>query len=100
MFLWRKLENERDDATSAGLVDYLPEYWGAQVRLSSAEYVFFSSVQRFPDAPGPRTSSAAPVDRSLLNRFSHGSGRILCSTWCFTRPARAGERLLPKVHTK
>ena len=62
MFLWRKLENERDDATSAGLVDYLPEYWGAQVRLSSTELTFFSSLQRFPDAPGPRTSSAAPVD--------------------------------------
>ena len=100
MFLWRKLENERDDATSAGLVDYLPEYWGAQVGLSSTELTFFSSLQRFPDAPGPRTSSAAPVDRSLLNRFSHGSGRILCSTWCFTRRRAQGKRLLPEISTK
>ena len=100
MFLWRKLENERDDATSAGLVDYLLAYAEARSGLGSTELTFFSSVQRFPDRIGPRTSSAAPVDRSLLNRFSHDSGRILCSTWCFTRPARAGERLLPKVHTK
>ena len=89
MFLWRKLENERDDATSAGLVDYLPEYLGAQVRLSSTELTFFSSLQRFPDAPGPRTSSAAPVDRSLLNRFSHGSGRIICSTYVVFHAAGA-----------
>lgn len=45
MFLWRKLENERDDATSAGLVDYLPEYWGARDGIGSTELTFFSSLQ-------------------------------------------------------
>jgi len=48
MFLWRKLENERDDATSAGLVDYLPEYWGIQVNLSSAELRFFLFCPKIP----------------------------------------------------
>ena len=45
MFLWRKLENERDDATSAGLVDYLPEFLSARDGLGSTELSFFSSLQ-------------------------------------------------------
>jgi len=90
MFLRRKLENERDDVSCSGLIEYLEKFLGARTGLDGFELSFSSSVHRCADQSMPRTPLDASVDCSLLKRFSHGSARSAVSSWRLTRRCAPG----------